>query len=158
MSDTNMVMTMLVLGLVAGVLSGMFGIGGGLVIVPALIVGFGYGPKEATGTSLFALMWPVGLLGVLEYWKRGEMRPVPGLLIAIGLFIGAYIGAKITGAISGATMMRLYGIFLLVVGFYFLYTARDRATAKPAAETVPVVPAPAEGHARVQVQRPPDLS
>jgi uncharacterized protein len=154
MNDTNMVVTMLVLGLLAGVLSGMFGIGGGLVIVPALIVGFGYGPKVATGTSLFALMWPVGLLGVLEYWKRGEMRPVPGLLIAIGLFIGAYFGAKITGAISGATMKRLYGIFLLVVGIYFLYTARDRTTA----ETVPSVPAPAGGHVRVQVQRPPDLS
>src|SRR5438309_10716748 len=115
MSETNMAATMLLLGLVAGVLSGMFGIGGGLVIVPALIVGFGFGPKVATGTSLFALMWPVGLLGVLEYWRRGELQVVPGTLIAIGLFFGAYLGAKITGAISPVTMKRLYGAFLLVV-------------------------------------------
>jgi uncharacterized membrane protein YfcA len=162
MNDTNMVVIMLVLGLLAGVLSGMFGIGGGLVIVPALIIGFGYGPKVATGTSLFALMWPVGLLGVLEYWKRGELRPVPGLLIAFGLFIGAYFGAKIAGAISVVAMKRLYGIFLLTVGIYFLYTARSHDTGEPAPKAGPraVQPltAPDGGPARVQVQRPPDLS
>src|ERR1700694_4713534 len=97
-------LTLVALGLVAGVLSGMFGIGGGLVIVPALIIGFGVRPKGAPGTSLFALRWPVGLLGGVEYWKRDELRTVPGSLIAIGLFIGAYFGAKITGAISAVTM------------------------------------------------------
>jgi uncharacterized protein len=162
MSNANMVVTMLVLGLVAGVLSGMFGIGGGLVIVPALIVGFGFGPKVATGTSLFALMWPVGLLGVVEYWKRDELRTVPGSLIAIGLFIGAYFGARITGAISAVTMKQLYGVFLLVVGAYFLFTA-SRPTppeAVPKAEPKAVQPRsdPDGGPARVQVQRPPDLS
>src|SRR5512143_3236606 len=105
----------LVLGLVAGVLSGMFGIGGGLVIVPTLVIVYYDEIKTATGTSLFALMWPVGLLGVLEYWRRGELRPVAGLWIAVGLFFGAYFGAKITGAISPATMRRIYGIFLLIV-------------------------------------------
>src|SRR5512135_2721720 len=65
----------LVLGLVAGVLSGMFGIGGGLVIVPTLVIVYHEEIKTATGTSLFALMWPVGLLGVIEYWRRGELRP-----------------------------------------------------------------------------------
>ncbi len=116
----------LALGLVAGVLSGMFGIGGGLVIVPALIILFQVPIKTATGTSLFALMWPVGLLGVLEYWRRGQMRVAEGTVIAIGLFFGAYVGARITGAISPATMKRAYGIFLLVVGIYFLATSSAR--------------------------------
>ena len=156
MSDSVMVMTMLLLGLLAGVLSGMFGIGGGLVIVPALIIGYGFGPKVATGTSLFALMWPVGLLGVLEYWKRGEMQPIPGLLIAIGLFIGAYFGARITGAISAITMKRCYGIFLLIVGIYFLYSARGGPSDKPASTTGQPLPVPVPAPA--QVQRPPDLS
>jgi uncharacterized protein len=163
MNESNTIVAMLVLGLVAGVLSGMFGIGGGLVIVPALIVLYGYGIKTATGTSLFALMWPVGLLGVLEYWKRGEMRPMPGLMIALGLFVGAYFGARLTGAISAATMKRLYGVFLLTVGTYFLYTAgASKTPAKPVEKAGSIAPRPQPdpGPATVpdQVQRPPDLS
>jgi len=164
MGGLTAIVAMLGLGLAAGVLSGMFGIGGGLVIVPALIIGFGYGPKVATGTSLFALVWPVGLLGVLEYYRRGELRPVSGLVIAMGMFIGAYFGARITGAISEVTMKRLYGVFLVVVGAYFLITA-SRPTppeALPKGEPKAVqplpVPGPGVGSARVQVQRPPDLS
>ena len=69
--------SMLVLGGTAGILSGMFGIGGGLIIVPTLIVLFELDPKTAVGTSLFALLLPTGLLGVLEYWRRGELRLRP---------------------------------------------------------------------------------
>jgi uncharacterized membrane protein YfcA len=126
MTGWQTILAALVLGLGAGVLSGMFGIGGGLVIVPALVVLFQEDLKTATGTSLFALMWPVGLLGVLEYWRRGEMKPVVGLWIAVGLFFGAYVGAKITGAISKETMVRIYGVFLLVMGTYFLVSSKPR--------------------------------
>ena len=86
---------MLALGLAAGVLSGLFGIGGGLVIVPALVILFGFPIKTAVGTSLFALLLPTGLLGVLEYWKTGQLRPAAGLWIAPGLFFGAYFGRRL---------------------------------------------------------------
>ena len=95
MSGTNTGMALLVLGLVAGVLSGMFGIGGGLVIVPALIIVFGFGPKVATGTSLFALMWPVGLLGVVEYYKRNEMRTIRNYEEVIVIVLGSPIRGEI---------------------------------------------------------------
>src|SRR3954463_12903649 len=117
-----MVVGALALGLAAGVLSGMFGIGGGLVIVPALILFFHASPKTAIGTSLFALMWPVGLLGVVEYWKTGHVRPVQGAWIAVGLLFGGYLGARITLSIPVATMKRGYAVFLLVVGLYFLFS------------------------------------
>ncbi len=80
-------------------------------------------------------MWPVGLLGVLEYWKRGrDATSRAGLWIAVGLFFGAYVGAKITRAISPTTMKRAYGVFLLVVGTYFLLDDAVRpAPPKPAA-------------------------
>ncbi len=139
MSGLPTIIAVLALGLTAGILSGMFGIGGGLVIVPALIVLFNLHTKTAIGTSLFALMWPVGLLGVIEYWRRGELELDKGLWIAVGLFIGAYFGAKITGSISPSSMKRVYGIFLLVMGTYFLYTSRNapRGEVKPpAAEAV----------------------
>ena len=121
----------LLLGGCAGVLSGMFGIGGGLVIVPALMVIGKLDPKTAVGTSLFALLLPTGLLGVLEYWRRGELRFVPGLLIAIGIFCGAYLGARITGSMSASTMKRAYAVFLIAVAIYFFWTSSPRSEKTP---------------------------
>jgi uncharacterized membrane protein YfcA len=110
-------------GLAAGLLGGMFGIGGGLVIVPALIFFFDTPTRSATGTSMFAQIWPIGLLGVLEYWKRGEVVAPYGVLIAIGYFFGALGGAKLVGQLDAVTMKRLYACFLLVMGGYLLWTA-----------------------------------
>jgi uncharacterized membrane protein YfcA len=127
---------MLALGVTAGVLSGMFGIGGGLVIVPILIMFFGFDPKVAVGTSLFALLLPTGLLGVLEYYRRGEMRMLTGFLIAVGLFCGAYFGARITGAISASTMKRAYGVFLILVAIYFFWSSSPSHGKSPAPSQV----------------------
>ena len=121
---SNETLSVLVLGFVAGILSGMFGIGGGLVIVPALVILFQLPLKTATGTSLFAPMWPVGLLGVIEYWKKDHLNAWQGAMIAVGLFFGAYLGARITLAVSPSTMKRAYAVFLLAVGTYFLLTNR----------------------------------
>ena len=134
MTDTFEIVKMLGLGLAAGVLSGLFGIGGGLVIVPALAVLFGFPIKTAVGTSLFALLLPTGLLGVWEYWKTGNLRPAAGLCIALGLFFGAYFGAHFAASISQAAVKRLYAVFLLIVAAYFLLSpsrtpARDAVAA-----------------------------
>jgi uncharacterized membrane protein YfcA len=145
-SGTTVVFTTLALGFIAGILSGMFGIGGGLVIVPALVILFGLPMKTATGTSLFALLWPVGLLGVIEYWRNDKLDAWRGLWIAVGLFLGAYFGARITLAISPAGMKRAYAVFLLVVGAYFLLTVRNEPG--PEVEVAPA-PAPAPGPAQV---------
>jgi uncharacterized membrane protein YfcA len=133
MFDPNTVVSMLVLGLVAGVLGGLFGIGGGLVIVPALVIWKGLDQKTATGTSLFALMWPVGILGVIEYYRRGEMRFDLGTWIAVGLVLGILVGAKLTAPLSPASMKRAYGIFLLVVGVYYLWGFQPRPQSAGAA-------------------------
>jgi uncharacterized membrane protein YfcA len=121
----------LVLGGLAGVLSGMFGIGGGLVIVPVLIILFDFDPKTAIGTSLFALLLPTGLLGVLEYWRRGEMRFLHGLFIALGLFCGVYLGSRLTGLMSTSLMKRLYGVFLILVAIYFFWSSSQSASESP---------------------------
>jgi uncharacterized membrane protein YfcA len=121
MNDVPEMLKLLLLGGSAGVLSGMFGIGGGLVIVPALVMLFGFELKPAIGTSLFVILLPTGLLGVLEYYKNGQMKISAGLLIALGVFVGAFFGAKLAGAISAPTMRRCYAVFLLVVAAYFLF-------------------------------------
>jgi uncharacterized membrane protein YfcA len=137
------VLKMLVLGGLAGILSGMFGIGGGLIIVPALILFFDLDPKTAVGTSLFALLLPTGLLGVLEYWRRGEMKPLHGFLIALGLFCGAYLGARLTGVMSALVVKRVYAVFLILVAIYFLWTStRAPSPASPAAGPVSEIGSP----------------
>lgn len=142
MFDPNTIVSMLILGLLAGVLGGLFGIGGGLVIVPALVLLKGIDQKTATGTSLFALMWPVGVLGVIEYYRRGEMRFDFGTWIAVGLVLGILVGAKLTAPLSPSTMKRAYGIFLLLVGIYYLAGVQPRSKAAPRPAPPPAAPAP----------------
>ena len=137
-------------GAVAGMLAGLLGIGGGLVIVPALAVLFGFPIKTAIGTSLLALLLPTGLLGVIEYWKTGNLRPVAGFCIALGLFFGAYVGARFAGTINQASVKRLYAVFLIIVAAYFLISptrptgnrAVDGAAPPSAPEASGTVPGP----------------
>lgn len=107
--------TLLLIGLLAGVLAGMFGIGGGLVIVPALLLIAKMKELDALGTSLAALIPPVGLLGALEYYRNGHMNLKYAGLLAFGLFIGAYFGAKLIMPLPPLLIRRLYAGFLLVI-------------------------------------------
>lgn len=112
---------LLVVGLAAGVLSGMFGIGGGVIIVPALIYLMKMKPMEATATSLAALIPPVGLLGAYEYYRNGSIHVASAVLVAVGLFVGAYFGAKVTLSLPADTMRRLYAVFLLAISIKMLF-------------------------------------
>lgn len=102
------------IGLAAGVLSGLFGIGGGVVIVPALLA-LGLATREATGTSLAALVLPVGLLAVIEYAKRSEVRVTYAVGIALGLTLGAYVGARTAGKLNNRTIEQLFAVLLAVI-------------------------------------------
>ncbi len=117
--DTPWYVTLLV-GLVAGVASGLFGIGGGAIIVPALTVLLHYDQKLAVGTSLGALLLPVGILGVLVAGNSGKLDiPVAGL-VAVGLMFGAIFGARIAIGLPSKTVKRMYGVFLLIVALRFM--------------------------------------
>ncbi len=105
----------IVIGVAAGVLAGLFGIGGGILIVPALMYFGGLPIKTATGTSLMALLLPVGLLGAIAYWQAGHIEIRSGLLVAVGLFIGAWFGAKLALAAPPSVLQRLFAVFLVVV-------------------------------------------
>ena len=129
MSGFTGILAILAVGLLAGVMSGLFGIGGGLVIVPALVVLFGLDQKTATGTSLFALLLPVGLLGVLAYAEKGQMRWNYGFLIAPGLFIGALLGARLAQGMSDLMLKRVYAGFLVIVACYYLLISTESGRA-----------------------------
>lgn len=103
------------LGLVAGVLSGILGIGGGVIVVPGLVLLLGMGQKTATGTSLMALLLPVGVLAVVAYAREGHVDVRVGLLVAAGIFTGALAGARFALGQSETTLRRTFAVVLVVL-------------------------------------------
>lgn len=116
-------MLFLVIGLAAGVLAGMFGVGGGIVIIPALLFFAKFDPQTATGTSLGALLLPVGFLGAWAFYRKGHVNIPASLLIALGLFIGAYFGAQIALALPARQLQRGFALFLVAVATKMWFSA-----------------------------------
>lgn len=115
-----------IIGLAAGICSGLFGIGGGIIIVPMLIFLAGVSQHKAVGTSLVALLLPVGILAVYEYYKSGKIEQqdiIFGLLIALGLFIGAFAGSKLGLSMSESLLRRAFAVFVILVGIRLLVKA-----------------------------------
>jgi uncharacterized membrane protein YfcA len=109
---------MILLGVFAGTLSGIFGIGGGIIIVPVLITLFGMHYHTATGTSLVALLFPVGILGAWEYFRGGKIgspEVLAGLMIAAGMFLGAFLGANIALPIPETYLRKGFAVLLAAV-------------------------------------------
>jgi len=117
----NWVLVSLV-GLAAGVVSGLFGVGGAVVIIPGLVLVVGLSQHTANGTSLAALLLPVGILGTLEYYKRGQVNIRYAAIIAGGLLLGALVGAKLAGHVEDLALRRAFGVFLLLVSTRFLFS------------------------------------
>jgi uncharacterized membrane protein YfcA len=127
----------LIVGVSAGVLSGMFGIGGGIVIVPVLVAFFGYGFTEAVATSLAALLMPVAIFAVIAYYRAGKLRLSISAIIAFGLIFGGLAGAELAQRLDVSIVERLYGLFLLYAGWRFVeprkWLAEYRSGVAPAA-------------------------
>ncbi len=112
---------LVLVGALAGVFAGMFGIGGGLIIVPALVILYGMQQHAAVGTSLGALLLPVGALSAWVYWKNGNLNVQYSALLAVGLLFGAFLGAKLVEPVSDLTLRRMFGAFLLAVSVKMLW-------------------------------------
>jgi uncharacterized protein len=103
----------ILIGLVAGIASGFFGIGGGLVMVPALVYFFHFTQHKAQGTSLAVLTLPVVILGALKYYNEKNVDVYMALFIAISFVLGAYLGASIVTKMPSLTLQRIFGLLLL---------------------------------------------
>jgi Predicted permeases len=110
------------IGVVAGILSGMFGIGGGVIIVPALIYLCGFGQLKAQGTSLAILLPPVGILAFIEYYKKGQVNLHAGILICIFLVIGSVFGAKIANNIPVSVLKKCFGIVMTLISLKMIFS------------------------------------
>lgn len=117
---------LIAIGLTAGFGSGLFGIGGGVVIVPALIYLIGFSQHKATGTSLVVLLPPVGIGAVLEYSRHGNVEWRAALIVAVTMLVGATLGAIVANKLSGPALRLGFGIFMVGLGFYTVYGAINR--------------------------------
>ena len=103
------------IGIFAGMLSGFVGVGVGIIIVPGLVFLLGLTQHEAQGTSLFVLAMPVVWLGLMNYWKDGNVQWKYGLVVAITFFVGAYFGSKLSLRLSPSLVKFLFGILMALV-------------------------------------------
>ncbi|MBD2742175.1 sulfite exporter TauE/SafE family protein [Coleofasciculus sp. FACHB-1120] len=123
---STLLLLLLLIGLIAGLAGGLFGIGGGSIMVPAMVWLLGLDQKIATGTSIAAQILPIGILGAIVYYRNNNLSIQYALIIAIGLVVGNLLGALLVNQpfmflfTSGDTMKKLYGLLLLVIGLQYL--------------------------------------
>ncbi|MCM8770674.1 MAG: sulfite exporter TauE/SafE family protein [Candidatus Omnitrophica bacterium] len=111
-----------ILGLVAGILSGMFGIGGGTILIPALVFLFGLTQHQAQGTTLAAMVPPIGLLAAWRYWQAGNVKISLAVFICLGFLIGGLIGAHFIQGIPEPLLKKLFGVYLLAIALRIIFT------------------------------------
>ena len=124
--EWNAILLLLLIGLAAGMLSGLVGIGGGIIIVPGLIYLLGFSQKMAQGTSLGILLLPVGILAVWQFHKQGYVDVRSVGIVAIAFVLGGYFGSKITVALPDLVVKRIFATLLLVISIKMLFFEKEK--------------------------------
>jgi uncharacterized membrane protein YfcA len=116
------VIYLILIGLAAGVLGGMVGIGGGVLIVPALILILGLSQHQSQGISLAMMIFPVGILGVINYYKKGYVDFRYAGLLAVGFFVGSYIGSKFSLSLPQDTVRKIFAVVMILLAIKLLFS------------------------------------
>lgn len=111
-----------IIGLIAGIFSGSLGVGGAIIVIPALVFFLGLSQHQAQGTSLAFMIPPVTLLAVINYWKQGYVNWKFALILALMFFIGAYIGSTISVNIPEKILKKMFGALLLFVAARMIFS------------------------------------
>ena len=122
--STTAIIGLLVLGLAAGMLSSVVGIGGGVLIVPALVLIFAVSQKVAQGTSLVMLLPPIGIFAVINYYKAGYVDFKIAGVLCIAFIVGSYFGSKVALNLPESTLKRIFGVFLMVLAVKYLFFSK----------------------------------
>ncbi len=115
------VLILVCIGLAAGILSGMFGVGGGLIVVPALVWFLSMNQHSAQGTSLGMILLPVGALAVINYYQAGSINIKYSLIIALAFVLGGYLGSKVSLGMAEGLLRKTFGIFMLFVALKMIF-------------------------------------
>ena len=119
--NTTTILILLIIGLAAGMMSSLVGIGGGVVIVPSLVIILALSQKMAQGTSLVMLLPPIGILAVINYYKAGYVDFRIAGVLCIAFIVGSYFGSKIALNLQESTLKRIFGVFLMVLAVKYLF-------------------------------------
>ena len=114
------ILILLIIGVAAGALSGLLGIGGGIILIPALVFFMGLGQQTAQGTSLAMMLPPIGILAAYNYYKAGQVNIKFALILAVAFIAGSYFGSKVAVSISPILMKKIFGVILLLVAIKML--------------------------------------
>ena len=126
--DIQTLIILIFIGVAAGMLGGMVGIGGGIIIVPALVYFLGFSQKMAQGTSLAILLLPIGLLGVMQFYKQGYIDIKVSMVIAVAFFFGSYFGSKIALSLSQESVKKIFAILMLLIALKMLFLEKALKT------------------------------
>jgi len=119
--DLTIVLLLLLIGLIAGFASGLVGIGGGIVIVPALVYFLSLSQHNAQGISIGMLLMPVGFLAAINYYKAGQFNMKYSLIIGATFVVGAWLGSKVSLSIDQQMMKRIFGVFVLLMALKMIF-------------------------------------
>ncbi len=111
----------IVLGLGAGILGGMFGIGGGSILIPAMVYLLGFTQHQAQGTTLAIMVPPIGLLAALRYYYSGNVKLSIAAFVCVGFFVGGFIGAQLVQAVPDPLLKKFFGVFLLLISLQMIF-------------------------------------
>ena len=126
--DIQTILILMLVGIAAGMLSGLVGVGGGIVIVPALVIILGFSQKMAIGTSLGILLLPVGILGVIQYYKQGYVDIRVVLIISAAFLFGSYFGSKIALSLPQETIKKVFAVFMIIIAIKLLFFDKKKTT------------------------------
>lgn len=128
--DIQTIIIIVLTGIAAGILGGLVGVGGGIIIVPALVYFVGFSQHTAQGTSLGLIMFPVGILGVLQYYRSGHVDfKVVGIL-AIGFLIGSFFGSKLALSLPQETVKKIFAILMILIAIKMLFLDKKKVLAE----------------------------
>jgi uncharacterized protein len=119
-------LTLVTIGIVAGIAAGFFGVGGGIVIVPALIYWAGFSQHKATGTSLAVLLPPIGLAAAFEYYRHDNVDIRAAVILALSMLAGGWVGAHFANEMKGPYLRLAFSLFVCALGVYLLHGACKR--------------------------------
>jgi uncharacterized membrane protein YfcA len=126
--DIQTILIIILVGIAAGILSGLVGVGGGIIIVPALVYFIGFSQKTAQGTSLAMIMLPVGIFGVIQYYKQGHVDYKIVGILAIGFLAGSFLGSKMALSISQETLKKVFAILMIFIAVKMLFFDKPKKT------------------------------
>ena len=116
------ILSLVVIGVLAGFISGFVGVGGGILIIPLLIVFLGLTQHQAQGTTLFTLLPPIGILAAINYYKAGHVKWEYALIIALTFVVGGYFGSKLSLSLPSSTVRRVFGIIMLLGSIKLIFS------------------------------------